>query len=70
MLRKETMPEGGIVPLVPTLAVSAYSFVASGPVTAATVYVVCTPGGRGPTVSPTAAEELGAPAEVPRNTAW
>ena len=63
------MPEGGIAALVPTLAVKAYLFVASGPVTAATVNVVCSPGGRGPTVSPTAAEELAAPAKVPRNTA-
>src|ERR1700739_1188722 len=66
---KETVPDGEITPLVPTLAVSAYVFVASGPATAATVQVVCGPGGRGPTTRPTAAEVLGAPAKVPRNTA-
>ena len=67
--RKVTVPDGEIAPLVPTLAVSAYIFVASGPATEATVNVVCSPGGRGPTVSPTAAEELAAPAKAPRNTA-
>jgi hypothetical protein len=67
--RNETVPDGEIAPLVPTLAVSAYIFVASGPATEAMVNVVRSPGGRGPTVCPTAAEELAAPAKVPRNTA-
>jgi hypothetical protein len=69
---KETVPEGGIAPLVPTLAVNAYVpyvFVPTGPEIQTTVYVVCRPGKRGPTVNSMPADALAAASKVPRNTA-
>ncbi len=68
----ETVPEGGMVPFVPTFAVNAYVLAvgnATGPEIEAVVYVGCGPAGRGPTVNAMAAEALAAPLEVPRNSA-